>query len=223
MSTTFVSDGCTRFGHPEVTVTFVEAPLIPSGERLIINAVEGAVARGTRFSQGQTMAIGGHLLRFCDRPDGTLGVEEPVPAPKEEWVEGVDRTVRELSLQKYLCESVSAEVVFPLPKSSVTVARCADAAEAITLARIDGGNPERGFSGWSLACGLDHEHGERFLLPVLALSALKPELVPFLALPAESVVLIGPHGARVFCSGEERTPLEGSYLARWNARRVKPD
>ena len=47
-------------------------------------------------SRGQTIGIGGQLVRLKERSDGTLGVEELVPAPNEQWIEQIDRTVADV-------------------------------------------------------------------------------------------------------------------------------
>ncbi len=221
MTTTFTSSGCARHGHPEVTVTFAEPPLIPDGERLILGHVEAAVARGARFLPGETTAIGGHLVRFKAREDGTLGVEEPEPAPKEAWIEAVDRTVREVTLQKFVNESVGLELAFPPPRASLLVSRCAQGADAVTLTRADAGSAARGLSGWGLTCAEAHPHPEPFVLPLLALSALEPGLVPFLALPPGTVAQVSSGPAHVTFRGQAREPLEGSFLARRNERAAR--
>lgn len=218
MATTFVTTRCAAHGHPEVTITFDDEPLVPDGERLLLDHVEAAVARGTRFSAGQTLALGGQVLRFVSRGDGTLGLEEQVPAPTEQWVEAVDRSLREVLLQKFIVESVGLPLTFPAPRSSLLVARCAQDAQAVVLTRVDGGDPKAGLSGWMLSCAEEHEHGDRFVLPLLALSALRPALVPFLALPPKSVVLATEGPAHVFFDGQERQPLPGSFLAKRNER-----
>lgn len=221
VTTTFTSSGCALHGHPEVTVTFLEPPLIPDGERLILGHVETAVARGTRFRAGETLAIGGHLVRFCERQDGTLGVEEPEPSPKERWIEGVDRTVREVMLQKFINESVGLDLAFPPPRTSLLVSRCAQEADAVVLSRRDAGSARQGLSGWTFTCAEAHDHGEPFVVPLLAMSALKPELVPFLALPPETVAHVSSGPARVVFRGQLREPLEGSFLARRNERAAR--
>lgn len=218
MATTFVTNRCAVHGHPEVTLTFEDEPLVPDSERLLLGHVEDAVARGTRFSAGQTLALGGQVLRFVSRADGTLGLEEPVPAPTEQWVEAVDRSVREVMLQKFICESVALPLSFHAPRASLLVSRCAQDADAVTLTRVDAGDAKAGLSGWVLSCAAEHDHGDRFVLPVLALSALRPALVPFLALPPKSVVLVTAGPAHVFFDGQERPPLPGSFLARRNER-----
>ncbi|MBL8917811.1 MAG: hypothetical protein JNJ54_03045 [Myxococcaceae bacterium] len=217
-SITFVTSRCRVHGQPEVTITFADGLLVPDSERLLLGHLEESVARGARFSAGQTLALGGQVLRFTARADGTLGLEEQVPAPTEQWIEAVDRSVREVMLQKFICESVGLPLTFPPPRASLLVARCAQDADAVTLTRVDAGDPKADLSGWQLSCAEEHQHDERFVLPVLALSALKPALVPFLALPPGTVVLVTPGPAHVFFEGEQRQPLPGSFLAKRNER-----
>jgi hypothetical protein len=219
--TTHVTTGCSQHQHPEVTLTFLEEPLVPHGERLLLGYFEGAVARGTRFEAGQTVLVGSHLLRLRRRDDGTLGVEEQVPAPHEAWVEGVDRTVRELAFQRWVNESLELDLDFPPPRSSLLVSRCSEHASAVTLSRVDAGDAARSWSGWMLSCAEQHEHGERFALPLLALSALRPTVVPFLALPKGTVVLSTPGPVTVFVDGAERAPKQGSYLQLLNERAAR--
>lgn len=221
MTTRFTTSGCAKHGQAEVTVTFVQPPLIPGGERLILGFVEDAVARGTRFKAGETMLIGGSLLRLCQRPDGTLGVEEREPAPKETWIEGVDRTVREVMLQKYVNESVGLELAPPAPGASLLVARCAEASEVVVLSRAGGAQPRAGLSGWTMTCGEAHEHESQFVLPVLALSALRPDVVPFLALPDGVVVKVSSGPITVMHGGVEKVPAPGSFLDKRNERSVR--
>ncbi|MER2560863.1 MAG: hypothetical protein ABTQ32_09100 [Myxococcaceae bacterium] len=218
---TFVTTGCTGHGHPEVTLTFVEPPIVPHGERLLLGYLENAVAKGTRFEPGQTLGLGGHLLRFKQRADGTLGLEEPVPSPKETWVEAVDRTVREVTFQRWVNESFDLELAFPPLRASVLVSRCSEGAGTVVLTRVDAGDAAQAWSGWSLSCAQDHDHGERFSLPLLALSALRPTLVPFLALPSGSVVVAGAGPAHVFADGKELSAKPGSYLQVLNERASK--
>ena len=213
------TSGCAKHGHREITVQFDERPVIPNGERLLISYFEDAVAKGAQFKPGQTIGIGGQMLRLKERADGTLGVEEPVPSPNEEWIEQVDRTVAEVMIQRYVCDSVKLPLAYPQPGASCLVAECAQEADAFVMSRVAvDGMPDHA-SGWMLRCTEEHTHGERMGLPLLALSALKFEAVKFLALPVNTVVVVTPDQATVFHAGKQLTPLAGSYLEQLNARR----
>jgi hypothetical protein len=216
---TFTTSTCAARGHPEFTIQFAK-PLVPRGERLLLTYFEDAVARGERFEAGHTIGLGGHQLRVTSRSDGTLGVEEPVPAPHEQWVEALDRTVREVTAQRWVCESVELPVTFPPPNGDCFVAACVKSTQTLALTRVATPTEFPQLSGWTLSCTERHDHDERSTLPILALSALWPFVVQFLALPTDSVVLVAPPGrGHVFFRGAQVTPLPGSYLQQLNDRR----
>jgi hypothetical protein len=219
VTSTFTTTGCRRHkGHREFTIQF-QRPLIPNGERLLLEYFESAVAGGEVFEAGHTIGLGGHDLRLIDRPDGTFGVEEPVPAPTEQWVESVDRTVREVTFQRWICESVGQPVTFPPRNGDCLVAACVQNAEALVLSRVEVPAEVPQLSGWMVSCPSKHDHGDRSALPLLALSAIRPFTVQFLALPVGTVVVVVPPGkAHVFVDGEQVTPTPGSYLEGLNAR-----
>ena len=209
---TFQTKGCNKRGHREITVQFANKPVIPNGERLLVSYFEDSVARGVAFKPGQTIGIGGQLLRLKERSDGTLGVEELVPAPNEQWIEQIDRTIADVMIQRYVCDSVGLPLSYPHPGASCLMAECVEHSESLLMMRIElEGLPEHA-SGWTLTCGKDHDHGERSGLPLLALSALRPEAVKFLALPVQTTVLVMPNHRAVFHDGKQLTPLPGSYL-----------
>jgi hypothetical protein len=218
---TFTTSGCRRHkGHREFTIQFLK-PLIPNGERVLLDYFESAVAKGETFEAGHTVELGGHGLRLVDRPDGTLGVEEPVPAPTEQWVEAVDRTVREVTFQRWIAESVDLPVTFPARDADCLVSACVQTAESLVLSRVEVPADLPQLSGWMVSCPAKHDHGERSALPLLALSAIRPFTVQFLALPVGTVVLVVPPGkAHVFFNGAPVTPAAGSYLEGLNTRNV---
>jgi hypothetical protein len=216
---TYKTSTCGHHGHPEFTVQF-DQPCVPGGEQLLLSWFEDAVAEGTRFAAGNTLGMGGHSLRLVARPDGTLGVEEPVPSPEPRWVERIDRTVREVITQRYICDSVGLALTCPPPGSHCLVTDCSEHAQTLVLNRVVAPPDLPGFSGWLVSCAEEHDHSERSQLPLLALSALRPFSVQFLALPPESTVLLVPPGhGHVFFEGEELTPKAGSYLEGLNARK----
>jgi hypothetical protein len=215
---TFRTTSCAKHGHREVTVQFAQKAAIPKAETLLLSYFEDSVASGTQFKPGQTIAIGGQILRIKERSDGTLGVEEPVVAPQEQWVEQIDRTVHDVMLQRYVCDSVKLPLSYPQPRASCLMAACVEDTEMFLMTRLElDGLPDHA-SGWSIVCTAEHEHGERTGLPLLALAALKPVAVKFLALPMRSVVLVLGNGATVFHDGKQLTPEPGSYLEMLNAR-----
>jgi hypothetical protein len=113
---------------------------------------------------------------------------------------------------------------FPGQDDGALVARCALEANELVLTRLPAVELPDNLSGWMLACASEHDHGERSLVPLLAIAAIQPALVQLLALPHGTSVLvvfrekpaepgalrIEPH---VFRGGTEIVPKPGSYLA----------
>lgn len=227
----FRTTQCSQHGHREFTITLGASP-IPDLHGMLISYFEQAVARGTKFFPGQTLQLGWSTLRFCERKDGTLGVEERELTPDVEWTESAHRALLDMWLQREICDSVGLlkDLTFPRQDDGVMIARCMDGAEALVLTRLahDGDMPDD-FSGWSIACAEDHDHGERSVVAALAIAALHPGLVQLLALPHGCTALVtwrerrdAPAGMKrivphVFRDAEELTPKPGSYLASLQA------
>ncbi len=223
---------CGRFGHPELTVQLTEASPIPDVHRILVDYFEAAVARGGKFQPGQRVQLGWATLLLCERTDGTIGVQERLLAPDVSWTESVDRAVHDVWFQREIADSVGLvdQLAFPTQDEGVLVADCAIEATASLLTRLPDDDLPDGFSGWTLCCAEDHDHGERAIVPLLAIAANLPSLVQLLALPHGVTVLIryvekpdAPPGAlriepHVFRhSGEELEPRPGSYLAALQA------
>lgn len=207
---------CAQHRHPEFTLQLAHT-LVPGVERMLLSYLESAVARGTRFEPGQTIQIGWGTLRVLARRDGTLGFEER--ADHESWTETVDRTLHQTWYQKEVAASVGLadRLAFPRQDQAVMVAECTLGANSWLLTRLP--SDDTRFSGWSIACTDDHDHGDRAFPSLLALTADMPFLAQFLALPTgAAVAVMGPGRIRAlaFLDGEDLTPAPGSYLAALN-------
>jgi hypothetical protein len=222
----YTTTSCHKFGHPEVTVQLAKPSPVPNLHRMLTSYFEGAVARGSKFLPGQIVRVGWASLRLCERADGTIGVEEREIAPEVAWTESVDRALMDTWCQKEIAASVGLDgkIAFPAQDEAIMVSPCAQTAKRLLLTRLDGDLPD-GFSGWSLACSEDHDHGEPRLVPLLALAATSPALVQLLALPPGTSVFVrfvdkkgAPAGSgrvepHIVRDGKELPPKPGSYLA----------
>jgi hypothetical protein len=225
---------CNDFGHREITLQLAAPMKIPNAHGALLDYFERAVARGTKFLPEQTIRFGWSTLMLCDRSDGTIGVQERALTPKLQWIETVDRALRNVWYQQQVVSSVGLddEISFPAEDDHFMVAECVNEAPVgmpLVLTRLAADDlPER-FSGWTLSCADDHDHGERKFLPLLALASTHPGLVQFLALPHDTLVFVGfaakenlPAGTariepHVFRDGDELAPKPGSYLAALQA------
>ena len=210
---------CGGHGHREFTIQLAEDSPIPNAARVLVDYFEDGVAGGVTFLPGQVVRLGWSLLRLCERTDGTIGVEERELTPQMTWTESVDRALADAWYQKEVCASVGLidEVTFPLQDDDVMVADCAIDAPLIVMTRVPAEDLPEGISGWALCCGADHDHGERSFVPLMAIAANQPGLVQFLALPHDTIVLVGSRATRldphIYRGGDEIPPIEGSYVA----------
>ena len=223
--------GCEKLGHREFTIQLEEESPIPDLHRILSDYFETSIAEGTVFSPGETVQIGWSNLRLCDRDDGTIGVEERQLTADVQWTESVDRALIDTWYQREVAASLGLldELTFPTQDDAIMVAKCAENAMNVVLARHPNEGMDEGISGWSLVCTEEHDHGERQFLPLIAIAVFKPSLVQFLALPHDSVVLAlygeksgAPTGQLalqpyVLRGGEKVDPLPGSYLAALGA------
>lgn len=229
---TFRTSRCSAAGHPEVTLQLAHKSPIPGVHELLIDYFEAAVARGTKFSAGQTVQLGWSVLKLCERADGTLGVQERELTPEVAWTESVDRALRDVWMQREIAASVGLldELAFPRQDDGVLVADCARTSHEVLLTRVALDDAPPDFSGWLAACAhQEHDHGERVYVPLLAIAADHAPLVQLLALPHGTSVLVlfrakpnAPAGQlriepHVFRDGEEIIPARGSYLAALQA------
>ncbi len=227
----FRTSACAAHGHPEFTLQLAARCPIPDAQRMLLDYFEHAVGRGTKFLPGQTVQLGWATLRLRQRDDGTIGVEERGLTPTETWAEQIDRAVRDVWYQREVVASVGLleQLSFPRQDQGVMVADCAMDPGALVLIRLPDDDLPDAFSGWTLTCAGDHDHGERSVVPLLAIAAKQPSLVQLLALPHGTSVLVmyrekpdAPPGTvriepHVFRDGGELAPRPGSYLAALQA------
>lgn len=227
----FRTTKCSQHGHRELTVKLTSP--VPNLHTMLTDYVESAVAKGTKFLPGQTLQLGWSTLKFIERPDGTLGVQERELTPEEQWTESAQRALVDLWTQREIASSLGLadELEFPKQTDDMLIYRCVtDETEGFVLNRM----PKEedlppGFSGWSLSCTQRHEHGEVDVVPLLAIAANQPGLVQLLALPHGCTALVtweakpdAPAGRkrivpRIFRDGEELKPADGTYLAALQA------
>ena len=217
------STGCGAFGHPEFTFVMRRELPQPGLAARIVDFFERAVAKGTRFSVGDTVQYGWSTLRVMQRADGTLGVLEPDLRHELKWIESVDQAVFEHWKQTEVLESLGLAERADFPRQALQAVVCSRVydVDAWICGRTE--PSAQTDSGWFVGCSDDaHDHQSADALtvaPLVELAVHLPPLTAFFALPAGVDVVLegnGPTRVRVFLDGEERAPREGSYLAALN-------
>lgn len=219
----YLTTRCAAHGHPEFTLRFNRDVPVPGLEQMLLGYFEGAVANGTRFKPGQTVQLGWATLRLMQRDDGTLGVLEPDLKHELKWIESVDQSLLDTWRQKEVLESLGLRERVDYPRQALQAIVCERVWDAPTfiMGRTEPSTPSD--SGWFVGCTDDaHDHQRPDALtvvPLIEIAVRVPPLTQFFALPAGTDVAVSAEGrlrARVFLDGEERQPVEGSYLDSLN-------
>jgi hypothetical protein len=223
MTLRFQTTRCAKHDHPEITIQLAEGVPVPDLERTLLGFFERSVAEGARFLPGQTVQMGWALLRMLERPDGTLGVEEPSMETESGWNERVDQSLMATWTQKEIASSLGLvdRLTFPQQvQSGIVCDRLLDG-EVFVLTRAE---PDGEDSGWFFGCADEsHDHGNPENLSAVQLISIAHRLPftrQFLALPPGVVVVIKGPGrirARVWLDDEAIEPGEGSYLHALNS------
>ncbi|MBY8856677.1 hypothetical protein K7711_09340 [Nocardia sp. CA2R105] len=175
-------------GHAEFTATVRgEVPEI-SLVFSVLRQLRDMVLAGQWIEPRSAYQIGCRTLRVIARDDGTLGLEETV-APGV-WQEQVDETITDLHNQilvgKQLGLAQSWGEMTELHR--VVMHRCAATADTIALSRH--APEDEGASGWHVICMDKHEDDEVVGVQLGQVMADFPYLRQFLALPAETTVVM---------------------------------
>jgi hypothetical protein len=181
--------------------------------------LESAVARGERFSDGQTCQVGWMIFQVRAEKEGSLSLWEPdMRQMPIIWVESVSRTLAHLRLQKDVCESVltADDVSFPSLGQSAII--CTQLGQTTDVVMERTAPSHESDSGWFCGCtDEEHDHNNTDHLQCVSLyeAAVKyaPEIIPYLALPEGILLKAGRDTPTIFLHGEELTIKPGSYLA----------
>jgi hypothetical protein len=225
--------GCSELGHPEFS--FACAPGVPPvWTEWLARLLEEKVRDGERFEDGEDMQVGFMLVLFKQHEDGSLRVLEPdMESLPTVFIDSVTRTLTTCMLQKYVVESCmdGSRLSPPTLRDSAIVCNRFAGARHLSLVRSA---PKGKDSGWFIGCQDEsHDHNAISNLVELSLYELalrRPDLVQYLGLPREAMVLVGqaPKGwifrrgderIRVLLGPEELPILEGSYLEAVNSKR----
>lgn len=191
----------------------------------VVEWIEQTVAQGTRYVPGQSCQIGWLITEVRQREDGDLSLWEPNMRPMPiVWRESISHTMAHLRLQKDIVESVvdSAELSFPSMSQSAIVCTRLENCDRVVMERVEASGRD---SGWFFGCreqGHDHNDAAELSCTSLydAAVRLAPLTIPYLALPAGTLLSIGSGPPAIFRHGEPLDFKPGSFLAMRQPNRL---
>lgn len=177
--------------------------------RPIIAYFEEQAQAGVRFRDGQTVELGWLLLLLRQADDNQLELFEPdFDCFPIRWFRGVNNAVRHLHLQRAVCALFGCDPLFPTIIQAGIVSPKFFECRNYTISRD---TPAGSDSGWVFAeCGYDGAEGEFCSLYQLSLE--KPEVIPFLALPASSRVTLKPGLCEITANNVTRSSADSDLL-----------
>ena len=223
---TLRTTNCHNHQHPEFRIEYDPSIVhVEFDVTSIVEWIEQTVADGTRYVPGQSCQIGWLITEVRQREDGDLSLWEPNMGPIPiVWRESISLTMNHLRLQKDLVESVldSAELSFPSIYQSAIVCTRLENCERVVMERVESSGRD---SGWFIGCreqGHDHNDPAELKCTSLYDSAVRlaPQIIPYLALPAGTVLCIGSGSPAIFRHGESLDFKPGSLLAMRHTNRL---
>ncbi|WP_156443556.1 immunity protein Imm33 domain-containing protein [Burkholderia sp. MSMB1835] len=172
-----------RYGHPNFVAS------LDGDFEFMINDLfeyfEGEIQKGATFNAGQTIQFGWMILMLKEDDRGDLELWEPdfrrMPI---NWVFSIDKTFKDLYLQREVCAQLNVEPDFPsLLERGIVSPGFGSCREFV----INRDSPQKGDSGW-LFVECANNSGEGKFSSLFEVAVNSPRVVPFLALPSGVVV-----------------------------------
>ncbi len=210
-----ITTKCTACNHPEFLLEY-ETTIPQPDVDIFVSFLEQSVENGTRFEDGQTIALGSMLILLSTK-DNLLVLQEPdMKSFPISWEVGISHTMKLLRLQKDIADSVRLghDIDPPSIDSSIVVGvDMTDGLDAFVLERMD---PDRPYSGW-IAGRLDseinyNEEESLFLLSVYQAILKWPLIAGFLALPVGCHIASSRQSTIISRNGMPLEIQKGSFL-----------
>lgn len=206
----FRTTKCHTHGHPEIAILLDEnSDLSPDW---LISFFEMGVGNGKRFEADETVQVGWMLTMLRSSSDSKyLELWEPdFDSLPINWCRGATNTLRHLIIQQSVCEELGVEPRFPSLRDAGVASPCFGNLDgSFTMSRDESDGND---SGWVLA-SLGYAGSEGQFLSLFELSFQQQKIVPFLALPPGSSVMMTPERIEIG-HGESRSSSDSSELLR---------
>lgn len=194
--------------HPNIVVSLPSGP--SGGAHPIIYYFEDEVRKGKVFRAGETIQMGWLMLMLKATDTVELEVWEPrfgeIPIV---WERGASKTYRQLIVQKSVAEQLDVEPLFPSLRQSGVISPDFLEAKNFQMFRE---TPNGTDSGW-LFTTEENTSSDGRLASLFEIASKRPEVIPFLALPASSSATLKDGYVKV-THGNDEVSSDSSELLR---------
>ncbi|WP_321839592.1 immunity protein Imm33 domain-containing protein [Paraburkholderia bannensis] len=198
-----------KHGHPDIVVSMPSGP--DFGAAPILSFFEDAVRQGRVFRAGETVQMGWMMLTLKETESGDLDVWEPrFGAIPIVWERGASKTYRQLIVQKSVAEQLRLEPSFPSLRQSGVISPDFMASRNFQMFRESSAGPS---SGW-LFTTEENQSTDGRLASLFEIASKRPEVIPFLALPASSSVVLKDRKVKISYGKLEVTSDSNELLRR---------
>ncbi|CAB3810096.1 hypothetical protein LMG28688_07150 [Paraburkholderia caffeinitolerans] len=201
-----------KHGHPDIVVSMPSGP--DFGAAPILSFFEDAVRQGTVFRAGETVQMGWMMLMLKETESGELDVWEPrFGAVPIVWERGASKTYRQLIVQKSVAEQLCLEPSFPSLRQSGVISPDFMTSSNFQMFRESSAGTS---SGW-LFTTEENQSTDGRLASLFEIAGKRPEVIPFLAMPASSSVVLKDGKVKISYGKVEVTSDSNELLRRLQA------
>jgi hypothetical protein len=194
--------------QPNIVVSLPSGPSF--GANPILSYFEDEVRKGKVFQADETVQMGWLMLMLKATDAGELEVWEPrFGAIPIVWERGASKTYRQLIVQKSVAEQLRVEPSFPSLRQSGVISPDFMGANDFQMFREA---PNGTDSGW-LFTTEENSSSDGRLASLFEIASKRPEVIPFLALPASSSATIKDGHVKV-THGDDEVSSDSSELLR---------
>jgi hypothetical protein len=178
----------------------------------LLDFFESEIRRGVSFRSDETAQIGWRSVLLRQSDDESLAVLEPrFGSMPIDWIEGANNTLRDLLVQKEVCDQIGAEPNFPSMLQVGTVSPTfLENSEELEVSRYDEVKQD---SGWVFR-ERAYAGSQGDFCSLYQIGMMVPRVVPFLALPENSVVTLTEHFVQISMPEVTISSVDNELLQR---------
>ena len=198
------------YGHQDIIVSAGAA--YRAGAEWILSEIENQIRFGVVFHADETIQIGWMTLKIAAKVDGGLEILQPeFGSMPVRWVRGANNAIRDITIQKEVSDQIGTPADYPSMRQSAVISP--DFLGEHREFELSRDVPEGNDSGWVFREGR-YGGADGTLSSLYQIAITVPAIIPFLALPPDSVVRRSGVGIEIFSGGSTISSANNDFLAR---------